>query len=187
MARVMCRECRKTFDRDKLKEGIDWVMPSKNYYYHKDCYELWVSKRQNKKDYTSTKEDEEYIRDIYDYLTKDLKIAIDGAKVHSQIKNFLKEGKKVKGILFTLIYFYDIKHGDIEKSKGGIGIVPYIYDEAREYWRKQVSQQFDIMEQIQKQLQNRSNRTKIKIIKTTPRAMVKNHFDEIEEGEDDTN
>ena len=76
MARVMCRECRKTFDRDKLKEGIDWVMPSKNYYYHKDCYELWVSKRQNKKDYTSTKEDEEYIRDIYDYLTKDLKIAI---------------------------------------------------------------------------------------------------------------
>jgi len=31
---VMCRECRQRFQRDDLVEGVDWVMPSKNWFYH---------------------------------------------------------------------------------------------------------------------------------------------------------
>ena len=34
------------------------------------------------------------------------------------------------GILRTLIYFYDIRGNTIEASNGGIGIVPYVYEEA---------------------------------------------------------
>ena len=38
------------------------------------------------------------------------------------------------GILKSLIYFFEIKGNSIEKSNGGIGIVPFIYTEAYKYY-----------------------------------------------------
>lgn len=37
-------------------------------------------------------------------------------------------------MLKSLRYFYEIKHGDKTKANGGIGIIPYIYPEAAEYY-----------------------------------------------------
>ena len=34
---VMCRVCHERFDCEKE----EFVMPSKNFYYHKKCYESW--------------------------------------------------------------------------------------------------------------------------------------------------
>ena len=31
-------------------------------------------------------------------------------------------------------YWFEVKHNDISKSKGGIGIVPYIYNDAYNYY-----------------------------------------------------
>ena len=31
-------------------------------------------------------------------------------------------------------YWFEVKNGSIEKSNGGIGIVPYIYEDARKYY-----------------------------------------------------
>jgi len=39
------------------------------------------------------------------------------------------------GIYKTLKYFYDVRGNSIEKANGGIGIVPYVYNEAYTYWR----------------------------------------------------
>lgn len=40
-----------------------------------------------------------------------------------------------KGILFTLKYYYDkYSKENWDKGYGGIGIVPYFYKEATEYW-----------------------------------------------------
>ena len=36
-------------------------------------------------------------------------------------------------MLLALKYFYEIKKGDINKSQGGIGIIPYVLDEAKEF------------------------------------------------------
>ena len=80
-------------------------------------YERKYGKGKNKKDITEQKQDEEYIRDIFDYLARDLKVSFDGEKVGSQIKNFIKQGKNAKGILFSLIYFYDVQKGDWNNSK----------------------------------------------------------------------
>lgn len=41
------------------------------------------------------------------------------------------------GIKRTLQYFYEIKSNPIEKSNGGIGIVPWVYEEARQYFYNQ--------------------------------------------------
>lgn len=38
------------------------------------------------------------------------------------------------GILRTLIYFYDIRGNTTEASNNGIGIVPYVYEEAYRYY-----------------------------------------------------
>ena len=34
----------------------------------------------------------------------------------------------------TLYWFYEIKNNPIEKAKGSIGIIPYIYKEAYDYF-----------------------------------------------------
>lgn len=38
------------------------------------------------------------------------------------------------------MYFFDIKQNSIEKANNGIGIVPYIYEEANQYFDAQEKQ-----------------------------------------------
>ena len=38
------------------------------------------------------------------------------------------------GMTKCLQWFYIINHGSIEEGHGGIGIIPYIYDQVREYY-----------------------------------------------------
>lgn len=35
-----------------------------------------------------------------------------------------------------LHWFYNLNHGNLEEGHGGIGIIPFIYDEVREYYTK---------------------------------------------------
>ena len=44
-----CRLCNIPIDKEK----DDWIMPSKNYYYHKQCYNNWKK--------VQPKADEEYV------------------------------------------------------------------------------------------------------------------------------
>ena len=36
---VICRACKERFDAQLSGADIEWVMPSKGWYYHKSCYE----------------------------------------------------------------------------------------------------------------------------------------------------
>ena len=111
---VKCRGCGKTFDRDILQEGIDWVLPTTNRYYHKLCFEQWA-KKQGQID--STLSEEEWFEALLYYLNHVIKAPIDYKKLTSQWKNLLKQQKTAKGIYFTIRYFYDTLHGDKEKSQ----------------------------------------------------------------------
>lgn len=56
-------------------------------------------------------------------------------KIECQIDNYRRDYNfSYSGILRSLIYFYDIKQHTIELANEGIGIVPYIYDEAYRYY-----------------------------------------------------
>ena len=69
----------------------------------------------------------DYISTLFDYVNWPL--------VTKQIKNYHdKEGYSYSGIEKSLRYFYDIKHGSKDKANGGIGIVPYTYQEAYNYY-----------------------------------------------------
>ena len=181
---VMCRICRKRFDKEKLVEGVDWINPVKNMYYHKKCHDDWKTEHG---DVTANKADEEYIDCIYSFLSQDLKVKYDYIKCESQRKNFIKsKGYTNKGICFALKYYYEVKNNSWDKAQGGIGVVPYIYAESREYWTELNSRQENIVEQIAAQMKARADRPTITITKQKKqKPQWEPHWDEIEASEDE--
>ena len=168
---VHCRICKGEIDRDNSIENVDWIMPSRNYFYHCKCYNDWKRK---KNDVHAEANDEMWFEAIKEYLSKDLKISVDYAKLTSQWKNLIKKGKTAKGIYFSLKYFYDITHGDIQKSEGGIGIVSFIYDDACRYWLDRESKEKNVVSKIEEQIKERISRKQIVLLraekaKATPR------------------
>ena len=149
---VHCRVCGEAFDRNSLIEGIDWIMPSKNYYYHKSCYENY---QHSKTDIHSKLSDEKWFDVMWDYLRKDLKMELNYYKIKSQWDNFLGKKMTAKGIFFTLKYFYEIKKADRTKSEYGIGIVPHIYNEGCSYWQERESREKGICTAIEQQMMER--------------------------------
>lgn len=56
-------------------------------------------------------------------------------RVQKQIAKYVQEyNYTYSGMLKALKYFYEVKGNSIEKSNGGIGILPYIYKNAYNYW-----------------------------------------------------
>lgn len=121
---VKCLKCGETFDRDIIQA----VRINGRRYGHAKCYpdnnnfvpliEKKTSEEQKIKNYAKSILKEQYI----------------AARVNKQIKDFLAEGYTASGILKTLIYWYEIKHNDASKAMGGIGIVPYVYKQALDYY-----------------------------------------------------
>ena len=52
-------------------------------------------------------------------------------------------------------------NGDKSKSEGGIGIIPYIYEEGAAYWRNKEAQERGICARIEQQIKEAQNREKI--------------------------
>ena len=126
---VKCRLCKKSFDIDK-EEGV--VIGTRSYY-HKKCYDEWISVKDNPK---AVLDEDFWKESLIDYLYRDIKMSIDFSKIDNQWKNFINPNRKMtpKGIYFATKYFYEIQKGDIKKAQGGIGIVPLIYKESAAYW-----------------------------------------------------
>ncbi len=144
-----CRLCGEEINKEKN----DWIMPSKNWYYHKQCYNNWKQAQFNN--------DEEYIDMIYDFIARDLKKSYDWWVCEAQRKKFIKENKMTnKGILFALKYFYEVKHGDWEKGHGGIGIVPFIYKDSCAYWAAREHNSQGTIAEIERQMREAANRNK---------------------------
>ena len=161
LAIVHCRVCGGDIDRNIDLEGKEWIMASRNYFYHRKCYEDWK--------HAVPATDEEYHDYIYDFISRDLKVPYDYHMCEAQRKKFLKEKMTNKGIFFALKYFYDIKHNDWDKGHGGIGIVPFIYTESCNYWVKREQQSAGTVAEIERQMREAAERTKIKIKKQNPK------------------
>lgn len=71
----------------------------------------------------------------------------------TQMMKFKNQGMTYKGQLLTLKYFFEIKKNSIEKSKGSIGIVPWAYSEAAEYYAQKEKEQKAISDAIKTQLE----------------------------------
>lgn len=75
-------------------------------------------------------------KDLNDYIMKLFGTDFVEPRIQKQIKKYVETNKYTySGIRKALIYFYEVKRGDIEKAKGGIGIVEYVYTDAYRYYK----------------------------------------------------
>ena len=119
---VTCIYCKKKFDRDKYP----FITVSTRRYAHTEC-SLTEEQKQAKE--VSDKEE------LNEYIKKLFKIDYVDARIQKQIKQYVEEYNfTYSGIKKALIYFFEIKGNSIEKSNGGIGIVPYVYKNAYNYY-----------------------------------------------------
>ena len=122
MHMVTCVYCKEKFDRDK----VPTTQVSQRRYAHQECAEKHEQElSQEEKD---LKKLEEYIKKLFneDFIN---------AKIQKQIKDFKKQyNYTYSGILKTLIWWFEIKGNSIEKANGGLGIVPYVYADACQYY-----------------------------------------------------
>ena len=119
---VKCLYCGQIFDRDK----VPFIQVSKRRYAHKEC-----SISEDEKKLQENKDREE----LYDYIMKLFNISFVDPKIQKQIKKYIEENNYTySGIKKALVYFFEIKGNSVEKANGGIGIVPYVYTQAYNYY-----------------------------------------------------
>lgn len=119
---VICVYCKERYDRDKEPT----VNVSGKRYAHEKCYnKQGIVKNKEEQDYEKL---EKYIMNLFskEYLT---------AKVRKQIRDYRQEyNYTFEGMLRSLKWWYEIKGQSLEKANEGIGIIPFIYEQAEKYY-----------------------------------------------------
>ena len=132
---VTCIYCKQTFN--KSEEAFKLFSNGK--YAHQSCFEL-----EQTRELTDQEKLEKYIMELFgsDYVY---------AKIKKQIKDYVtNHGYTYSGIHKALVYYYKVKGNKFDegKAQGGIGIVPFIYEQARQYyyaiWEAQQKQEYAI-------------------------------------------
>lgn len=120
--KVKCYYCGKIFDRDKEP----WVKVSERRYAHKNCA---ISKEEIMSQEQKDKEA------LYSYIMELFGTEYVEPRIQKQISSYIEQyNYSYSGIQKSLKYFYEIKGNPIEKANGGIGIVPYVYKRAFDYY-----------------------------------------------------
>jgi len=157
-----CRICHYPIDKKPETEGIDWIQPSRGWYFHKTCYDTWKA---------APATDEEWVSMIFDFLARDMKVKYNYHLCKAQIEKFWKDNKiNPKGIYFTLKYFYEVKHNSWEKGHGGLGIVPWVFDDAKQYWIEQERKKRGFLKELEAQSKERS------VIKITRKEKTRDKY-----------
>ncbi len=179
---VECRYCHKKFDRNVVPEGT-WIESPTKWFYHTECYPKAMELRKAKK-ITDTASETEWKDSTYYFLKNHLKIAVNYPLFDKQWQSNLKKKRTPKGIYFALVYFYDIKKNSVERSNGAIGIVDYIYDDSREYWKQQNQRDSDIIKRIEEQAKKQAEAQKQIVRKTTSKKKNNRKIYSMEDDED---
>ena len=160
-----CPVCGKYFYRSETP-----FVEYKKRYYHKECYSVLKAE---------AKEEEalhEFIKDLFgvDFVSARIK-----KQINDMVANY---GYKHSGILGTLKYWYEIKHNSLVKSNGGIGIVPFIYDQAKDYYERLYQAKIANLDIKQEDIEIKTTVVKIKKPISVFNSNRLIDFDKLEEG-----
>ena len=117
--KVICQYCRNKFDRDE-----ELYEHTSKGYYHKACYDEMIEEKSKRAD----------ILEVLDEVTGG---KINYALVQKQIKSYLETGKYTESGLLGTLYFAINVRGIKFNPRSGIGILPYLYNDARKYYADQ--------------------------------------------------
>lgn len=123
MHKCKCLYCGLEFDRDKLP----YVQVTNMRYAHKECYaKIEANKTQDEKDYEF----------LTNYIEQLFGIGYITAKIAKQIRDYrVAYGYTYSGMYYALEYWFEVRKAPIDKANQGVGIIPYIYDQAKEYYQ----------------------------------------------------
>jgi hypothetical protein len=119
----------------------------KNKNYHSNCAEL-----QKQKD------------ELTEYICRLFSLKAPGPRIYAQIKSYLEKYPyyTYAGIKQALVYFFEIQKKSIDKANQGIGIVPYVYDDAQEYFNRITIRQERVATELSDTLSVAAQEIKIK-------------------------
>ena len=164
---MICPYCGGTVEREKgVKPSEKDVGMFRNRMYHPECYQK--ARKEPKKDwpaYIEKAKTEEgafdlALKTIIDYFNIDLKISPNIGFIASQLKS-LRKRASYEDIIMALRYGYEIKHLDKSKSNGGIGIIPYIIDDAQHYFERHEIEKMEFARKIKEQMENFANKERV--------------------------
>lgn len=147
MHKVICVYCQEQFDRDTVK-----CQKVGRRYAHLTCHEPRIDV--NGASYGM----------IIQYCGKIFGDETNFGRIGKQIKDYITQGMSYKGIYLALKYWYEVKHESKERAAGAIGIVPYIYKEAREYWAGAEPKRIPKMEEEIVYIKRKPNKTRENIL-----------------------
>lgn len=169
--KVICSVCGKQFDRDVIQAVKSGARRYAHYKCKPDGEIVPLPAKAEDKDLTALKE---YIIKIYGDKA-------NWALINKQIKDFQKDYEySLTGILKSLVYFYEIKHNPIDQSKGGIGIVPFVYKDAYNYYYNLFVAQ---SQNEDKDIQEMTSKVREITIKAPERPVKKRFFKFLDEDE----
>ena len=114
-----CIYCKKAIN----KTDSNIIKVSEDAYAHEECQQ-----KENQRELT----DEEK---LHKYIMKLFNTTYIYPRIQRQIKTYINDYHfSYSGILKALIYFYEVKNNSIAKANDGIGIVPYVYKDAYNYY-----------------------------------------------------
>lgn len=130
MARqVKCPRCGEKLDKE---EAIEYIKK----YYHQECLDEWEMEKKAREE-------------LLTYICKIYRLNAPTGMILKQIKDQQEEfGYKITGIRLALEYFYETL-GNRPQEGAGIGIVPYVYEDAKRHYIKQMG--------IMRSVQNEEN------------------------------
>lgn len=113
---IKCQYCNKKFD--KIEGNYEKVNTK---YYHKECFIKWQQENQDR-------------QELYDYIREIFHITFPTGLMLKQIKEYKeKRGYTYKGMTLALKYFFMVQTHSADIPT--LGIIPYVYDQAKKYWR----------------------------------------------------
>ena len=119
---VTCLYCKKQFNRDK--EPTKKV--SVRRYAHLKCWEDHLA---------NMSQEERDIQNFYDYTKKLFGEEYNYILTKKLAERYVKENNYTySGMLKTLKWYYEKEGHSLDKSNGSIGIIPYIYKQALNYY-----------------------------------------------------
>jgi recombinational DNA repair protein (RecF pathway) len=120
---VKCTVCGKRFNRDKIQA----VKTGPMRYAHQVCFP--------EGELVPLEVEDPELAELENYIQNLLGEDYNRARVNKQIKDFRQNyDYSYSGMLKTLIWFYDIKGNSKDKANGGIGIIPFVYQDACNYY-----------------------------------------------------
>lgn len=122
---VICPFCKQSFDAQPEGENKEWIK-IKRRYAHMSCY---IDHEQ------SMTQEEKDLRDLVTYIQQLLGDDYVYMKVKKQIEEYHNKFQySYTGMLSSLKWYYEVQNNKTDKANGGVGIIPYIYNDAKKYY-----------------------------------------------------